>query len=448
MPLKEGRKLAAKEPYVKKRMCYDASFKIKVVREALERPADNRIKPTCANYPGIEPCQLRKWIRHFEPHVLALRKRGAPREKSGATPRKRARTAAADAITSGATGKKARSTGISAVRAVSKRNKASGAADAESTDVQQALGNMNGFGMLTDEIWKVRYSMRSTARMSREGRDAAAQKATNQMAASGSAEEAAENESGDDEIGRHAEGGSVVEEEDDENDRGGDSERECIGSEDEGHTDDDLDLIEELNENQVEGEDDECAGTSRLCVPIRNDQGSSTYLRHIQARSMGRGSPSPPWVAPSSPLGEALSTMPHVASRRGMDTPHKHCEVDLQVLSEPQVSSTRTRRNTRARTEEAPQRIQQGGGLRPSSRAVSARRKYLDETRRNAEEVVTVTCSPRANHLHRHELRPARPAPQNVNGTLQAAPANTLSSEADELFSDWLSEVTTSEADS
>lgn len=53
----------------KKRMTYDVGFKMQVVREALERPVDNRIKPTCARYPGIEPCQLRKWIRFFEPEM-------------------------------------------------------------------------------------------------------------------------------------------------------------------------------------------------------------------------------------------------------------------------------------------------------------------------------------------------------------------------------------------
>lgn len=53
-------------PKVKKRMSYDQSFKLHVVHAALQRPADNRIKPTCALFPGIEPCQLRKWIRNFE----------------------------------------------------------------------------------------------------------------------------------------------------------------------------------------------------------------------------------------------------------------------------------------------------------------------------------------------------------------------------------------------
>ena len=32
------------------------------MREALLRPPENRIKPTCRRYPSVEPCQLRKWI--------------------------------------------------------------------------------------------------------------------------------------------------------------------------------------------------------------------------------------------------------------------------------------------------------------------------------------------------------------------------------------------------
>jgi len=43
----------------RKRAFYDESFKLKVVCSALARPCNNRIKPTCACYPGIEPCQVR-----------------------------------------------------------------------------------------------------------------------------------------------------------------------------------------------------------------------------------------------------------------------------------------------------------------------------------------------------------------------------------------------------
>jgi len=50
----------------KPRRVYDASFKLMVVREALKLPASNRIKPTCRMYPGVEPVQVRKWIRNQE----------------------------------------------------------------------------------------------------------------------------------------------------------------------------------------------------------------------------------------------------------------------------------------------------------------------------------------------------------------------------------------------
>ena len=39
----------------RKRSSYSAAFKLKVVRSALQRPPGNRIKPTCRQYPGIEP---------------------------------------------------------------------------------------------------------------------------------------------------------------------------------------------------------------------------------------------------------------------------------------------------------------------------------------------------------------------------------------------------------
>ncbi len=48
---------AASKP--KRRASYDQTFKLHVVRTALQRPEDNRIKPTCALFPGIEPCQVR-----------------------------------------------------------------------------------------------------------------------------------------------------------------------------------------------------------------------------------------------------------------------------------------------------------------------------------------------------------------------------------------------------
>ena len=43
-----------------RRASYDLSFKTHVVETALQRPANNRIKPTCALFPGIEPCQVRR----------------------------------------------------------------------------------------------------------------------------------------------------------------------------------------------------------------------------------------------------------------------------------------------------------------------------------------------------------------------------------------------------
>ena len=48
-----GRKNSAK------RARYDDEFKAQVVREAMLCPEGARIKPTCARYPGVEPCQVR-----------------------------------------------------------------------------------------------------------------------------------------------------------------------------------------------------------------------------------------------------------------------------------------------------------------------------------------------------------------------------------------------------
>ena len=54
-----------------RRSSYTVGFKRQLVMEALRRPAGNRIRPTCAQYPGVEPCQLRKWIRALEAEVRA-----------------------------------------------------------------------------------------------------------------------------------------------------------------------------------------------------------------------------------------------------------------------------------------------------------------------------------------------------------------------------------------
>jgi len=43
---------------VRERAFYDESFKLMVVCSALARPSNKRIKPTCACYPKIEPCQV------------------------------------------------------------------------------------------------------------------------------------------------------------------------------------------------------------------------------------------------------------------------------------------------------------------------------------------------------------------------------------------------------
>lgn len=53
------------------RRVYEAAFKIMVVQEALKLPASNRIKPTCRAYPGVEPVQIRKWIRNIEALQMA-----------------------------------------------------------------------------------------------------------------------------------------------------------------------------------------------------------------------------------------------------------------------------------------------------------------------------------------------------------------------------------------
>jgi hypothetical protein len=49
---------AGKQGMQKQRANYPKAFKLEVVKSALRRPATNRIKPTCASYPGIEPCQV------------------------------------------------------------------------------------------------------------------------------------------------------------------------------------------------------------------------------------------------------------------------------------------------------------------------------------------------------------------------------------------------------
>jgi len=48
------------------RRYYSASYKLSVVREAMQRPESCRIKPTCRAHPGIEASQLRLWIKQRE----------------------------------------------------------------------------------------------------------------------------------------------------------------------------------------------------------------------------------------------------------------------------------------------------------------------------------------------------------------------------------------------
>jgi len=45
---------------------YSVEFKRRVVEAALARHPDDRIHPTCAQFPTVVPCQLRKWIKAYE----------------------------------------------------------------------------------------------------------------------------------------------------------------------------------------------------------------------------------------------------------------------------------------------------------------------------------------------------------------------------------------------
>ena len=59
-------------PVSRQRMTYSQSFKLDVVRHSLRLPATARIKPTCRAFPGIEPVQIRKWIRKLAPLALLV----------------------------------------------------------------------------------------------------------------------------------------------------------------------------------------------------------------------------------------------------------------------------------------------------------------------------------------------------------------------------------------
>ena len=51
----------------RKRAEYPTSFKCEVVRIALKKPANRRIKPTAREFPGVQPVQVRRWLRTFAP---------------------------------------------------------------------------------------------------------------------------------------------------------------------------------------------------------------------------------------------------------------------------------------------------------------------------------------------------------------------------------------------
>ena len=53
----------------RQRARYSQEFKIAVVRYSLSLPPTARVKPTCRAYPGIEPVQIRKWIKAFAPLI-------------------------------------------------------------------------------------------------------------------------------------------------------------------------------------------------------------------------------------------------------------------------------------------------------------------------------------------------------------------------------------------
>ena len=61
--------LAPEAQTQRRRACYSNTFKMEVVRVALQLPENARIKPTCRAFPGIEPVQIRKWIRRLAPLV-------------------------------------------------------------------------------------------------------------------------------------------------------------------------------------------------------------------------------------------------------------------------------------------------------------------------------------------------------------------------------------------
>ena len=69
--------------FARQRASYSQSFKIEVVRSALRLPPNARIKPTCRAFPGIEPVQVRKWIKNFQHLVEATAAENSPHGPPG-----------------------------------------------------------------------------------------------------------------------------------------------------------------------------------------------------------------------------------------------------------------------------------------------------------------------------------------------------------------------------
>ena len=74
---------AVAKPTVRQRMTYTQSFKLEVVRHSLRLPESARIKPTCRTYPGIEPVQIRKWIKNLAPLAMLMEAQEAPATTDG-----------------------------------------------------------------------------------------------------------------------------------------------------------------------------------------------------------------------------------------------------------------------------------------------------------------------------------------------------------------------------
>jgi len=58
------------QPKARQRARYTQEFKLQVVRYSLSLPPTARVKPTCRVYPGLEPVQIRKWIKALAPLAL------------------------------------------------------------------------------------------------------------------------------------------------------------------------------------------------------------------------------------------------------------------------------------------------------------------------------------------------------------------------------------------